>query len=77
MFTIVKEAWSHTDNYYVIKEVELHLSPEEVLVLQQALRVYSENEKINADDRAKAHEMHHNIAQRISDCGGRGEEYDK
>lgn len=77
MYTIVKEAWSHTDNHYAIKEVELHLKPSESLVLSQALRVYSENLKIHADDRATAHEMHHNLAQRIAECGGRGEEYDE
>ena len=78
MFTIVKEAWSHTDNEYAIKEVELHLKPEEALVLLHALRIYSESDRLNVgtDNRALAHEMHHNLAQRIADCGGRGEEYD-
>lgn len=76
MITIVQEAWSHEDNYYVIKEIELHLRPKEALIVSQALRVLSEDKQIHTYDRDIAKKMHHDMSERIAQCGGRGEDYD-
>lgn len=69
MFTIIKEAWKGDVDGYAIKEVELHLKPEEAVLLLDALYRESDASNVMEHDRKTAREMYDDIAERMTQCG--------